>query len=193
MSDTSPVVNGDSKTDSNNVHSDNQHDSQPVPDLVSDATAAGSSTHSHSDNSDSDCHSGGDNDSDTSHGSQSAKRRELNIETPIRLLDILCLQQDSKQLGNTPRPSKVQSNFLAGMQAVERGQLPQAEKRLTAALKEAVAHVKQTEASEPALSSPLAKQDLERAGYSAAGFAYLMYLRDELAQSEAFYKQSITV
>eukprot|EP00007_Cunea_sp_BSH-02190019_P001350 CAMPEP_0174243944 /NCGR_PEP_ID=MMETSP0417-20130205/33457_1 /TAXON_ID=242541 /ORGANISM="Mayorella sp, Strain BSH-02190019" /LENGTH=232 /DNA_ID=CAMNT_0015323549 /DNA_START=78 /DNA_END=776 /DNA_ORIENTATION=+ len=87
----------------------------------------------------------------------------------------------AQQFGNTPRPGKVESSFIAGMNALEAKDLQTAEKKLTVAVEAGM---------EQAKSSPTSANK-EALAISLAGLGFVYLHKNELDKSEALYAKSL--
>ena len=87
--------------------------------------------------------------------------------------------------GHTPRPSKIQNNFVGGMRAVDENKLKTAEQKLQAAVAEAQEICKKNEGG--------TKADQEKMAYSCMGLGYVYVCAGSYDPAATLYKKSLQV
>ena len=111
-----------------------------------------------------------------------SKDTSCPVNNPIHLADTLSVEQE--HLGNTPRPSKIQANFLQGMRFIANGRLQDAEKSLANATAEAQHILQQTK-------DQGTKEDKEKMAWCCFGMGYLTAHQQDFEKSAVFYKKGL--
>jgi hypothetical protein len=109
----------------------------------------------------------------------------LCVANPLRLMDEL---GDGQAIGNTPRPSDIDKNYMEGQRLLQSKKFRDADRCLKAAMEEAHKAVTGGGGGAPHVPTAL---DFSRMGYTCAGRGFLFVCINEMRGAEQLYRKAL--